>query len=85
MDIYKTNGQVITPTIADSPTFRICAFNVGNFSGGSSGTPAGTDSLYNLFMETFQQCNANIYMFSEWDKYWVSTTLSSSVGVLETI
>lgn len=79
MDIYTKNGQQVVPSIADSPTFRICSFNVGNFSGGTSGSPAGSDELYDSFMEAFMQCNANVYMFSEWDAYWAGTTPSNSV------
>lgn len=79
MDIYNTSGQPIVPTISDNPVIRVCAFNVGNFSGGSSGTPAGTDAMYDSFIEAFMQCNANVYMFSEWDIYWTGSTLSNSV------
>lgn len=74
--VYDVNGiSVNHPTQA----FRVCTFNVGNFSMGESGDPAGTDEMYNHFLETFRLCRPMFYMFSEWDKYWVSGTESASV------
>lgn len=51
-------------------TYKICAFNVGNFSYGQSGNGAGTEEMYQQFLDTFCKCNSDIYLFSEWDKYW---------------
>lgn len=58
---------------------RVCAFNVGNFAGGGSGTPAGTDEMYNKFVDTFIACNADIYMMPEWDIHWNTDELSANV------
>ena len=58
---------------------RFCAFNVGNFANGASGTAAGTDELYNKFVDTFMQCKADIYMFPEWDTQWNNDELSKDV------
>ena len=44
---------------------RICAYNVGNFANGSSGTGTGTDEMYNNFIDCFKEVNADIYFFSE--------------------
>lgn len=65
--------------IDSDKTYKICAFNVGNFSYGQAGNGQGTDEMFNQFLDTFHKCNADIYMFSEWDKYWnfEEETLSS--------
>lgn len=74
MAVFDKNGNSLTKS-----KIRVCAFNVGNFSGGSSGTPAGTDELYNKFVNTFRKCRADIYMFPEWDIRWNATELSKDV------
>lgn len=74
MAVYNINGNKMA-----NSRFRVCAFNVGNFSLGASGDPVGTDAMYNHFLETFRECNANIYMFSEWDQYWKPNETSLSV------
>ena len=58
---------------------RVCAFNVGNFADGGSGTPEGTDELYNKFVDTFMACHADIYMCPEWDIHWNNNELSADV------
>lgn len=74
MGVFDIDGNLLIKSI-----FRVCALNVGNFSNGESGAPAGTDSMYNMFIETFRKCSANIYMFSEWDKYYAGNTTSDSI------
>ena len=74
MGVFNIDGQSLL-----KEKVRICAFNVGNFSGGSSGTPAGTDTLYNQFVQTFRDCHADIYMFPEWDVNWNNSELSKDV------
>lgn len=76
--LYYTDGNNIKVNVI-TPSVRVCAFNVGNFSNGQSGTPAGTDERYNQFMDTFRQCNGDIYMFSEWDVNWNESETSESV------
>lgn len=49
---------------------KVCAYNVGNFALGKAGNGKGTNELYGKFLETFKTVNADIYLFSEWDKYW---------------
>lgn len=75
MTVFDIYGK---PLIKNS--LRICALNVGNFSNGG-GNPAGTDTMYNNFIDTFRKCNANIYMFSEWDNYWNSDRTITSKSV----
>ena len=76
MGLYKYNGEILKPA---TNRFRVCAFNVGNFSLGQSGDPDGTDEMYNDFLETFRQCMADVYMFSEWDVNYNSDETSASV------
>lgn len=66
----KTDGRI-----------KVCAFNVGNFSKGASGNPAGNAEMYNNFIDTFKKANANVYAFCEWDEFWNSekTILSETV------
>lgn len=72
--VYNLNGDSLL-----NNQVRVCAFNVGNFSGGGSGTPAGTDDRYNQYVDTFMACNADIYMFPEWDLKWNENELSKDV------
>lgn len=74
MTVFDIDGN---PIIKDR--FRVCGLNVGNFSLGASGDPTGTDEMYNHFLETFRECNANVYMFSEWDVNWKTGVTSLSV------
>lgn len=74
MGVFDISGN---PLIKEK--VRICAFNVGNFSGGQSGTPSGTDALYNAFVDTFRKCHADIYMFPEWDINWNESETSADV------
>ena len=60
-------------------TFRVCTLNAGNFAYGADGTAIGDDAMYNKFLDTFRQCNADVYMFCEWDKNWNENELSSDV------
>lgn len=78
MPIYNGDGKQIKAN-AIVPSIRVCAFNVGNFANGASGTPAGTDAMHWAFVETFRKCNADVYMFSEWDVNWNGSTTSDSV------
>ena len=56
----------------------ICAYNVGHFSNGSS-TPAGTDTMLNKFVSTFQEMGKSVYLFSEWDEEYSSSKHSENV------
>lgn len=77
---YEFDDLVIRPTLYDcaeydfgndcSGKFRVCSYNVGNFSLGSSGEASGNDSIYRGLIKSFSNCDANVYMFSEWDEYW---------------
>ena len=49
---------------------KVCAYNVGNFSYGQSGTAQGTSDMGDKFVKVFKEINADIYMFSEWDEYF---------------
>ena len=64
--------------------FTVCAFNVGNFAYGDlSGTtsqnpsgrrgPVGNDTMYDEFIDTFSKCDADVYMFCEWNRHWYGT------------
>lgn len=77
MGVFDITGKTMIPC-----GFRVCGLNVGNFANGESGDPAGTDTMYNNFLETFRKCNANVYMFSEWDKFWDSSRTITSESVL---
>ena len=74
MNVFDISGNSVAPG-----KIRVCAFNVGNFSNGESGAPAGTDDLYNKFVATFRKCKADIYMFPEWDVSWDGNTLSKNI------
>ena len=76
MTLYEYDGDILNPS---TNRFRVCAFNVGNFSLGASGDPDGTDDMYNDFLVTFRQCIANVYMFSEWDVNFNVSETSASV------
>lgn len=65
MGVFDYKGNPLT-----REKIRVCCFNVGNFAMGQSGHSAGTDELYNKFVDTFRKCHADVYMFSEWDTYW---------------
>lgn len=78
MPIYNGGGEQIKAN-AIVPSIRVCAFNVGNFANGASGTAAGTDERYWHFIETFRKCNADVYMFSEWDVNWNNDETSENV------
>lgn len=74
---YALNGMVIKPYICDVEdmdnklsSFRICEYNVGNFSHGASATSSGDDEMFAEFLEAFKKADANVYSFSEWDEYW---------------
>lgn len=70
--VYNLNGDSLL-----NNKVRVCAFNVGNFSGGGSGTPSGTDERYNQFVDTFMACHADVYMMPEWDLHWNADELSA--------
>ena len=74
MSVFDYRGNPLT-----RERIRVCGFNVGNFANGASGDPAGTDELYNKFINTFRECNADVYMFSEWDVNWNGNETSESV------
>ena len=74
MNVFDINGNAL-----EKEKIRVCAFNVGNFANGQSGTALGTDELYNKFINTFRKCNADIYMFCEWDVNWNSEEKSEDV------
>lgn len=74
MSVFDVEGNPV-----EKKKIRVCGFNVGNFSGGGSGTPVGTDELYNKFIDTFMLCKADIYMFPEWDVNWNGSELSKDV------
>lgn len=74
MSVFDASGKELT-----NGKIRVCGLNVGNFANGESGTPAGTDELYNKFVNTFRMCNADVYMFSEWDVYWNGSVTSESI------
>lgn len=79
MPVFDVFGKNITPE-----SFRVCTLNVGNFSNGASNIPAGTDLMYNAFLDVFRKCNANIYMFSEWDvNYTSEKTSAETFGFLK--
>lgn len=75
---FSPNGLTLRPVLRDvssvdetvEHSFRLCAYNVGNFSNGGSPTSSGTNEMFDKFIETFKQCNADVYAFSEWDDYW---------------
>lgn len=71
MGIYNINGLEL-----ENKFVRVTGFNVGNFAMGASGNPQGTNEMYENFLKTFQSCNPNIYMFSEWDVNWNNTKTS---------
>lgn len=68
----------IVQSTEETNDLRICAFNVGNFAYGASGSPAGNDTRYEEFMRTFAKCNAHVYMFSEWDNLWTTSGVQST-------
>lgn len=74
LGVFDINGNSLT-----REKIRVCTFNVGNFALGQSGRPVGTDELYNKFVNTFRKCNADIYMFEEWDPRWNATETSENV------
>lgn len=55
---------------AEQRKIKVCSWNVGNFSYGTAGDGAGTDAMYDQFIDTFKKCGANVYLFDEWDHYW---------------
>ena len=65
IDLSEYNGEV-----DNSTKIRVCAYNVGNFSNGESGTAQGNDEIYRGLINAFQKCDADIYLFSEWDAWW---------------
>lgn len=75
---FVANGLTLRPILRDVSLidetvehgFRLCAYNVGNFANGESPAASGTDEMYDKFIETFKQCKADVYAFSEWDLYW---------------
>lgn len=74
MGVFDYKGNPLT-----RERIRVCGFNVGNFANGESGVPAGTDELYNKFIDTFRKCHSDIYMFSEWDQNWNNNETSEEV------
>ena len=56
--------------IPHNSKLNVCAWNIGNFSYGESPEAQGTDTMFNAFMDTFKEIGSDIYMFSEYDKYF---------------
>lgn len=67
LNAYDVDGNPLT---ANGSKMRVCAFNVGHFDYGHSKNPAGTNEMYEQFIDFFKESNADVYMFSEWSAQW---------------
>lgn len=73
--LFSYNKSKVRFNLSNTQTFRVSAYNVGNFSLGQSGMPHGGDDLskekvyvtFNTLNNVIKSLRSDVYLFSEWD------------------